>query len=247
MLDLSVLGQISETALTEGKQIELQANSLPNTFVPGRNLPFLSLAVALAYRRGADVLVGSMYETDFSGYLDCRDDTIKAQQVTLTLGLGQRMTIETPLMWLDKAATWALAEQLGGPALIELIAEHTHTCYIGERGIRHEWGYGCGQCPACALRRRGHAARRAAGLRTSEMTSSPTPYVVASRRFEAARRLEQSSGPRRSMHGHGFIASAVAVAGAGFGACRRRGRRLADGSRSLRRRARLRPAQRTRR
>jgi len=155
VLDLGILGQISSTALTDDRQIELQANGLPNTFVPGRNLLFLTLAASLAYRRDIDVLVGGMCETDFSGYPDCRDDTIKSQQVTLALGLGQRMTIETPLMWLDKAATWELAEQLGGPALVELTVQHTHTCYLGERGELHPWGHGCGHCPACDLRRRG--------------------------------------------------------------------------------------------
>ncbi|BAL93357.1 7-cyano-7-deazaguanine synthase QueC [Rubrivivax gelatinosus] len=155
VLDLGILGQISSTALTDDRQFELQANGLPNTFVPGRNLLFLTLAASLAYRRDIDVLVGGMCETDFSGYPDCRDDTIKSQQVTLALGLGQRMTIETPLMWLDKAATWDLAERLGGPALVELTVQHTHTCYLGERGELHPWGHGCGHCPACDLRRRG--------------------------------------------------------------------------------------------
>ncbi|MGC4078803.1 MAG: 7-cyano-7-deazaguanine synthase QueC [Rubrivivax sp.] len=162
LLDLGILGQISSTALTDDRQIELQANGLPNTFVPGRNLLFLTLAASLAYRRDIDVLVGGMCETDFSGYPDCRDDTIKSQQVTLALGLGQRMTIETPLMWLDKAATWDLAERLGGPALVELTVQHTHTCYLGERGELHAWGHGCGQCPACDLRRRGFEGYRAA-------------------------------------------------------------------------------------
>jgi len=155
LLDLSLIAQIGGSALTEDAAIAMQANGLPNTFVPGRNLMFLTAAAALGYRRNVDVLVGGMCETDFSGYPDCRDDTIKAQQVTLSLGLGQRVTIETPLMWIDKAATWALADQLGGAALTGLIVEHTHTCYLGERGVRHDWGYGCGQCPACALRRAG--------------------------------------------------------------------------------------------
>jgi len=155
LLDLSVLGQVGDTALTRERTIEMQANGLPNTFVPGRNLLFLTLAAALGYRRQLDVLVGGMCETDFSGYPDCRDDTIKAQQVTLGLGLGSRVIIETPLMWLDKAQTWALAQQLGGDALVQIIVEHSHTCYLGERGARHDWGYGCGHCPACALRRAG--------------------------------------------------------------------------------------------
>jgi 7-cyano-7-deazaguanine synthase len=155
LLDLSVLGQVGDTALTSDRQIEMQANGLPNTFVPGRNLMFLTVAAALAYRRQLDVLVGGMCETDFSGYPDCRDDTIKAQQVVLGLGLATRMTIETPLMWLDKAQTWALAQRLGGDALVETVVEHSHTCYLGERGARHDWGYGCGTCPACALRKSG--------------------------------------------------------------------------------------------
>lgn len=155
LLDVSVLGQVGDTALTSDRQIEMQANGLPNTFVPGRNLLFLTLAAALAYRRQLDVLVGGMCETDFSGYPDCRDDTMKAQQVALSLGLGSRMTIETPLMWLDKAQTWALARALGGDELVRIIVEYSHTCYLGERGLRHDWGHGCGTCPACALRKAG--------------------------------------------------------------------------------------------
>jgi 7-cyano-7-deazaguanine synthase len=158
LLDLGLLGQISDTALTASRAITMQANGLPNTFVPGRNLLFLNFAAAVAYRRGASVLVGGMCETDYSGYPDCRDNTLKALQVAISLGLDSPMTIETPLMWLTKAQTWALSEQLGGAALNELIIEHTHTCYLGERGQRHAWGYGCGTCPACALRREGHAA-----------------------------------------------------------------------------------------
>ncbi len=160
LLDLKVLGQVGDTAMTSDRAIEMQANGLPNTFVPGRNLLFLTLAAALGYRRQLDVLVGGMCETDFSGYPDCRDDTIKAQQVALGLGLGSRVTIETPLMWIDKAATWRMAESLGGQALVDLIVEDTHTCYQGERGQRHDWGYGCGACPACALRARGWAGYR---------------------------------------------------------------------------------------
>jgi 7-cyano-7-deazaguanine synthase len=157
LLDLSLLGQISDTALTSDRAIEFQANGLPNTFVPGRNLLFLGFAATLAYRRGASVLVGGMCETDFSGYPDCRDNTLKAMQVALSLGLAAPMTIETPLMFLTKAQTWALTESLGGAALNALIVEETHTCYLGERGARHAWGYGCGTCPACALRAAGHA------------------------------------------------------------------------------------------
>ena len=161
LLDLSLLGQISDTALTRERAIELQANGLPNTFVPGRNLLFLTFAATLAYRRGASVLVGGMCETDFSGYPDCRDNTLKALQVALSLGLATPMTLETPLMFIDKAATWRLAEQLGGEALVKLVVEDTHTCYLGERGELHDWGRGCGHCPACVLRANGFAVYRA--------------------------------------------------------------------------------------
>ena len=160
LLDLRLLGQISDTALTRDRAIELQAGGLPNTFVPGRNLLFLTYAAALAYRRGASVLVGGMCETDYSGYPDCRDNTRKAMQVALSLGLDTPMVVETPLMWLSKAQTWALSHLLGGDALTELIIEHTHTCYLGQRGERHAWGHGCGQCPACELRAAGFAAWR---------------------------------------------------------------------------------------
>lgn len=157
VLTLDVLRQIGGSSLTEDVAFAMQADGLPNTFVPGRNLLFLTLAGALAYRRGLQVLVTGVCETDFSGYPDCRDDTIKAMQLALNLGLAQRLRIETPLMWIDKAATWRLAAALGGPALVDLIVEDTHTCYQGERGQRHDWGYGCGQCPACTLRARGWA------------------------------------------------------------------------------------------
>jgi len=160
LLDLRLLGQISDTALTRDRAIELQAGGLPNTFVPGRNLLFLTYAAALAYRRGASVLIGGMCETDYSGYPDCRDNTLKAMQVALSLGLDTPMVVETPLMWLSKAQTWALSHLLGGDALTELIIEHTHTCYLGQRGERHAWGHGCGQCPACELRAAGFAAWR---------------------------------------------------------------------------------------
>jgi 7-cyano-7-deazaguanine synthase len=156
MLDLGLLGQISDTALTASRAIEMQSNGLPNTFVPGRNLLFLNFAAAVAYRRGASVLVGGMCETDYSGYPDCRDNTLKALQVAISLGLDSPMTIETPLMWLTKAQTWQLSADLGGAALNELIIEHTHTCYLGDRSQRHAWGYGCGHCPACQLRKEGH-------------------------------------------------------------------------------------------
>jgi 7-cyano-7-deazaguanine synthase len=158
LLDLSLLGQISDTALTQERAIEMQADGLPNTFVPGRNLLFLTFAATLAYRRGLNVLVGGMCETDFSGYPDCRDNALKALQVALSLGLDTPMTVETPLMWLDKAETWALSASLGGDKLNELIVEHTHSCYMGDRQHRHEWGYGCGLCPACTLRAGGFKA-----------------------------------------------------------------------------------------
>ena len=157
LLDLSLLGRLSDTALTSERAIALQADGLPNTFVPGRNLLFLAFAAVVAWRRGASVLVGGMCETDYSGYPDCRDNTMKAMQLALSLGLGGPMTVETPLMWLSKAQTWALTQQLGGEALNQLIVEHTHTCYLGERGVRQAWGHGCGSCPACSLRAAGHA------------------------------------------------------------------------------------------
>jgi 7-cyano-7-deazaguanine synthase len=157
VLDLAVLGRISESALTQDRAIALQSNGLPNTFVPGRNLVFLTLAAALAYRRSIHTLVGGMCETDFSGYPDCRDATIKAQQAALTLGLNETMEIQTPLMWSDKAQIWALAQNLGGAPLVDLVVEHTHTCYLGQRALRHDWGYGCGACPACELRAGGWA------------------------------------------------------------------------------------------
>lgn len=157
VLDLSVLGQISETALTRDSEITMQADGLPNTFVPGRNLLFFTLAAALAYRRGIHVLVGGMCETDYSGYPDCRDETLRALQSALRLGMNTSLSLETPLMWLDKAATWQLADQLGGESLIEMIRHETHTCYLGERGQLHDWGYGCGHCPACELRAKGYA------------------------------------------------------------------------------------------
>ncbi len=160
LLDLSVLGRISDTALTSGAAIAMQENGLPNTFVPGRNLLFITLAAALAYRRGIDVLVGGMCETDYSGYPDCRHDTMEALQSALRLGMATDVTIATPLMWLDKSATWKLAEELGGSPLVELIRSGTHTCYLGERGELHDWGYGCGTCPACELRARGYRAYR---------------------------------------------------------------------------------------
>ena len=162
VLDLAVLGAVSETSLTRDMAFRMEASGLPNTFVPGRNLLFLTLAAALAYRRGLTVLVTGVCETDFSGYPDCRDDTMKAMQLALSLGMDQRFLIDTPLMWIDKADTWRLAEQLGGQDLVDLIVEHSHTCYLGDREHRHAWGWGCGDCPACQLRARGWAGYRAA-------------------------------------------------------------------------------------
>ena len=164
LLDLAVLGQISDCSLTRDVAFKMESSGLPNTFVPGRNLLFLTLAAALAYRRDLQVLVTGVCETDFSGYPDCRDDTMKAMQLALSLGMDKRFLIETPLMWIDKADTWRLAHSLGeqsglpqgGNALVDLIVEHTHTCYLGDRTHRHAWGYGCGECPACDLRARGY-------------------------------------------------------------------------------------------
>jgi len=164
LLDLAVLGEVSDTSLTRDTAFKMEQNGLPNTFVPGRNLLFLTLAAAVAYRRDLQVMVTGVCETDFSGYPDCRDDTMKAMQLALSLGMDKRFLIETPLMWIDKAATWALAHELGeksgtpngGAALVNLIIEHTHTCYLGDREHRHAWGYGCGACPACELRARGY-------------------------------------------------------------------------------------------
>jgi 7-cyano-7-deazaguanine synthase len=164
VLALPVLGQISDTSLTREMAFQMEATGLPNTFVPGRNLLFLTLAAALAYRRDLQVLVTGVCETDFSGYPDCRDDTMKAMQLALSLGMDRRVVVDTPLMWIDKAATWQLAHGLGqrsgrpggGKALVDLIIEHTHTCYHGDRTHRHPWGYGCGTCPACELRATGY-------------------------------------------------------------------------------------------
>jgi 7-cyano-7-deazaguanine synthase len=161
VIDLDVIGQLGATALTEDLRIEMTRSGLPNTFVPGRNLLFFTAAAAVAYRRGIRTLVGGMCETDYSGYPDCRDDTLKALQVSLGLGMDTRFTIETPLMWIDKAQTFALAEDLGGGALLEVVREHTHTCYLGSRE-RHDWGAGCGGCPACGLRKEGWTRYRAA-------------------------------------------------------------------------------------
>jgi 7-cyano-7-deazaguanine synthase len=163
MLDLAVLGKVSETSLTRDTAFKMEQSGLPNTFVPGRNLLFLTLAAAVAYRRDLQVIVTGVCETDFSGYPDCRDDTMKAMQLALSLGMDERFLIDTPLMWIDKAATWQMTQDLGaasgvaggGQQLIDLVVEHTHTCYLGDRVHRHDWGYGCGTCPACELRARG--------------------------------------------------------------------------------------------
>ena len=156
IVDLGILGKISETSLTSEAEIKLRQDGLPNTFVPGRNLLFFTLAAAIAYRRGHKHIVGGMCETDYSGYPDCRDDTLKALQVTLNLGMDRRFVLHTPLMWIDKAGTWALAQELGGIEFVDLIREQTHSCYLGERSTLHEWGYGCGRCPACKLRQQGY-------------------------------------------------------------------------------------------
>jgi 7-cyano-7-deazaguanine synthase len=155
-LPLEALRAVSDTALTRDTAIEMGANGLPTTFVPGRNLVFVTFAAALAYRRGHRHLVAGMCETDYSGYPDCRDDTLKALQVALNLGMERRFVLHTPLMWRDKAATWALAQRLGGTPLVEALLEDTHSCYLGDRSRRHAWGYGCGTCPACELRRAGY-------------------------------------------------------------------------------------------
>ncbi len=167
LLDLAVLGRVSETSLTRDTAFKMEQSGLPNTFVPGRNLLFLTLAAAVAYRRDLQVIVTGVCETDFSGYPDCRDDTMKAMQLALSLGMDKRFVIDTPLMWIDKAATWQMTHSLGaaaglqhgveggGQQLIDLVVEHTHTCYLGDRTHRHAWGYGCGTCPACVLRKRG--------------------------------------------------------------------------------------------
>jgi 7-cyano-7-deazaguanine synthase len=157
-INLGALGEVSETALTREAEIKLDEDGLPTTFVPGRNLIFLTFAAAIAFRRGHRHLIAGMCETDFSGYPDCRDDTLKAMQVALNLGMNSRFILHTPLMWLDKGQTWALAHSIGGNDLVNLILEETHTCYLGNRQNRHEWGYGCGECFACQLRKRGYEA-----------------------------------------------------------------------------------------
>lgn len=169
LIALDALGAVSETALTRDAEITFTAGGLPSTFVPGRNLIFLAFAAALAYRRGCRHIVLGVCETDYSGYPDCRDDTIKAMQVALNLGLESRLVLHTPLMWRDKAATFALADEIGGKRLVDIVVEETHTCYRGDRTRRHEWGYGCSACPACELRAEGWRRwRSASGAQTSD-------------------------------------------------------------------------------
>ncbi|SIO28217.1 7-cyano-7-deazaguanine synthase QueC [Halodesulfovibrio marinisediminis] len=155
VLEINLFNEIGGTALTEEVEIQMGENGLPTTFVPGRNLVFLTAAAAYAYRQGIRHIVIGVCETDFSGYPDCRDDTVKAMQVALNLGMESRFVIHTPLMWIDKAATWTMADDLGGKPFVDLVREHTHTCYLGDRTELHAWGYGCGTCPACELRAKG--------------------------------------------------------------------------------------------
>lgn len=162
VLQVPVLSDIGATALTSDAEITMGENGLPTTFVPGRNLLFFTLAGALAYRRGIDDLVAGVCETDYSGYPDCRDETVKAMQQALVLGMDKPCEIHTPLMWIDKAQTWNMAQELGGEALVELIVNETHTCYLGDRTVLHDWGYGCGDCPACVLRAKGFSTFRKA-------------------------------------------------------------------------------------
>ncbi|WP_076862051.1 7-cyano-7-deazaguanine synthase QueC [Bradyrhizobium mercantei] len=155
VIDLAVLGQVSTSALTADLPLSKRPDGLPSTFVPGRNLVFLTFAAIVAHQRGLKHVVTGVCETDFSGYPDCRDDTVKALQVAINLGMEARLVLQTPLMWIDKAATWRLAEKLGGRSFVELILDKTHTCYLGDRSVRHDWGFGCGKCDACGLRREG--------------------------------------------------------------------------------------------
>jgi len=175
LLPLDTLQAIGGSALTDDVKIEMGADGLPTTFVPGRNVMFLTAAAALGYRRGITDLVGGMCETDFSGYPDCRDETVKATARALSLGLARDIQVHAPLMWIDKAATWRLGEELGGPMLVDLIVEETVTCYEGSRTHRHDWGYGCGKCPACELRAAGYAKYRAARSIGQASDSEPLP------------------------------------------------------------------------
>jgi 7-cyano-7-deazaguanine synthase len=172
LIDLSTLGTISDTALTTDAAIAFAENGLPTTFVPGRNLLFLTYAAAVAYRRGHKYLVTGVCETDFSGYPDCRDDTVKALQVALNLGMEKRFVIETPLMWIDKSETWALAHALGGKSLVDVIIRHSHTCYRGDHTHLHDWGYGCNDCPACDLRRIGYTRWTERGQKSEDLLAS---------------------------------------------------------------------------
>ncbi len=156
ILNIEVLGDIGGTAMTEQVSIEFEKTGLPNTFVPGRNLIFFNFSAAVAYRRNIKHIVGGMCETDYSGYPDCRDDTLKSLQVTLNLGMEKRFVLETPLMWIDKSETWKLADTIAGSPFIDMIKNDTHTCYLGDRDTLHDWGYGCGTCPACQLRKDGY-------------------------------------------------------------------------------------------
>ena len=156
VIDLSIISELGESALTRDMDIKMMENGLPSTFVPGRNVFFFLAAGVLMYRRGISILVAGMCETDFSGYPDCRDETIKAMQNALNLGLEKPLLIETPLMWIDKSQTWKMAKDLGGQNLVDLIVEETHTCYRGERSEKYDWGYGCDNCPACELRKNGY-------------------------------------------------------------------------------------------
>jgi 7-cyano-7-deazaguanine synthase len=175
MIDLTAaLADLGETAMTADIAIETGDSGLPNTFVPGRNLLFLTCAAALGWRRGLRRIIAGVCETDYSGYPDCRDDTIKAMQLALNLGMQRRFVLETPLMWRDKAATWALALSLGGQTLVDVIREQTHTCYLGDRRNRHAWGYGCGTCPACQLRAQGWERWRAVGSPAAGPEHAPT-------------------------------------------------------------------------
>ncbi len=155
-IDLSALGEIAQTALTDSTPIKTGDDGLPNTFVPGRNLIFLSFAAAIAHRDGIACLVGGMSQTDYSGYPDCRDATVKAIGRAMRLAMDSDVRVRTPLMWIDKAATWTLAEALGGREFVDLIIEYSHSCYLGDRVARHSWGYGCAECPACQLRAQGY-------------------------------------------------------------------------------------------
>ncbi len=162
LIDLKSLSAIADTSLTRETEIKFSANGLPNTFVPGRNLLFFNYAAALAYRLGIKDLIGGMCETDFSGYPDCRDETLKALERAINLGMAENFKIHTPLMWVDKAETWRMAKAIGGQPLVDLIIHETHSCYKGDHTKQHVWGYGCAACPACDLRQAGFEAFQAA-------------------------------------------------------------------------------------